>query len=85
MLEGLTTTVGSSASSHVGSLALPMAITDASTGANIDVAVESQPMDKKKRNALINQAKNKSSLADSKIEEIQPLKDEITGNEKLYP
>lgn len=79
---------GSSGSASAGitrrpsSMALPLALGDQAAGSML--ADLPEPMDKKKKNALQNQAKNKAALASAKLEEAKLLKDEITGNESMY-
>ena len=41
-------------------------------------------MDKKKKNALLNQAKTKAALASAKLDEAKVLNEEISGNEVMY-
>lgn len=58
-------------------MALPITNADETTGANLSPESVVEPMDKKKKNALLNQSKNKAAMAKDKIEEVKLLKDEI--------
>ena len=84
-MSGLSNTVGSTSSSHGHSMALPIVNADVTTGANLPPESVVEPMDKKKKNTLMNQSKNKAAQAKEKIEEAQLLKDEISGNDNLCP
>ena len=85
LLSGLSNTVGSTSSVHGHSMALPITNADETTGANLSPESVVEPMDKKKKNALLNQSKNKAAMAKDKIEEVKLLKDEISGNDNLCP
>ncbi|CAE7230830.1 unnamed protein product, partial [Symbiodinium sp. CCMP2456] len=63
------------------SMALPLPQGDEDAGSTL--ASLPEPMDKKKLNALLTQAKSKATLASTKIGEATVLKDEISGNEDM--
>ncbi|CAE7247073.1 unnamed protein product [Symbiodinium sp. CCMP2456] len=63
------------------SMALPVALGDQEAGSALTALPD--PMDKKKKAALTNQARNKIALASTKLNEATVLQEEISQNESM--
>ncbi|CAE7671111.1 unnamed protein product [Symbiodinium necroappetens] len=63
------------------SMALPVALGDQEAGSALTSIQD--PMDKKKKTALLNQAKNKIALASTKLDEATVLQEEISASENM--
>ena len=64
-------------------MALPVALGDQEAGSALTSVPET--MDKKKKTAIVNQAKNKIALASTKLDEAKVLQEEIAQNGAMYP
>ena len=83
MPSGSASSSGAAIARRPSSMALPVALGDQEAGSTLTTPAET--MDKKKKNALTNQSKNKVALASTKLDEAKVLQDEIAQNDDMYP